>query len=350
MTGPSWLLYGANGYTGALLAELAAARGDKPILAGRSEGKLRPLAERLGLPWRAVALDDATRLDEALREVRAVVHCAGPFSSTSAPMVSACLRAGAHYLDVTGEIDVFEAVFARHQEAIARGVALIPGVGFDVVPSDCLAAHLHQRLPSAKTLELAFAPLGGPSPGTLKTSLEAIPKGGQVRRGGLLVRVPGAHEVRTIAFADKPRTAMAIPWGDVSTAYRSTGIPDITVYMAASRGMISMAKMARIIGPILAAPAVLGFLQRQIDRRVPGPTPAARARGRTELWGRVADGERSATATMTTPEGYTLTAEAALASVRRVLAQAKPGAQTPSQAFGVRFAQSLPGVTLRDLP
>src|SRR3954465_1094021 len=214
-----FLIYGANGYTGRLVAELAKQRGQAPVLAGRSADKVRPLAEELGLPWRAFPLE---RPD--LRDVRLVLHCAGPFSATSRPMVDACLAARAHYLDITGEIDVFEAVLDRDGEARRQDVVLLPGTGFDVVPSDCLAALLKQRLPSATKLELAFAPLGKSSPGTLKTSIESLPRGGMVRRGGKLVRVPPAHEVREIDFADKRRLAMSIPWGDVATAWRSTRI------------------------------------------------------------------------------------------------------------------------------
>ena len=198
----TWMVYGANGYTGQLIAEVAKERGEMPVLAGRSADKVRALAGKLGLPWRAFDLE---RPD--LRDVSLVLHCAGPFSATSRPMIDACLSARAHYLDITGEVEVFEAAFERDAEARGRGVVLLPGVGFDVVPSDCLAALLARELPSATRLELAFAPLGRASPGTLKTSIEALPRGGLVRRGGKLVRVPAAYEVREIPFADKRRTA-----------------------------------------------------------------------------------------------------------------------------------------------
>jgi saccharopine dehydrogenase (NAD+, L-lysine-forming) len=336
----AWMIYGANGYTGQLIAELAKERGDAPLLAGRSEEKVRPLAEKLALPWRAFPLD---RPD--LRDVALVLHCAGPFSATSRPMVDACLQARAHYLDITGEIPVFESVFARDAEARARGVVLLPGTGFDVVPSDCLAALLKRKLPTATRLELAFAPSGRSSPGTLKTSIEALPQGGVVRRGGKLVPVPPAHEVREISFADKRRSAMAIPWGDVASAFRSTGIPDITVFMAAKPRVIRAARLTRFTAPLLALPFVQQFLKAGIERNVRGPDRDDRARGSVQLWGRASDGARSVEMTMTVPEGYTLTADAALECVRHVLSGAvAPGAWTPAQAFGPDFAASLPGV------
>lgn len=339
-----WIIYGASGYTGQLVAELAAARGHKPILAGRSADKVRPLAERLSLPFRVFALD---RPD--LRGAGLVLHCAGPFSRTSRPMVDACLAAGAHYLDVTGEVEVFESVLAREEEARKRGVVILPGTGFDVVPSDCLAARLKQDLPTAVELLLAFAPRGRSSPGTLKTSIEALPKGGLVRRDGKLRRVPAAHEVRSIPFADRTRLAMSIPWGDVATAYRSTGIPDITVFMAARPAAVRAARLSRLLAPVLGLGPVQRFLQRRIERQVRGPSAAERASGSVQLWGRVADAGHALQRTMQVPEGYSFTAEAALACALRVgSGLVAPGAWTPSLAFGADFVLGLPGVRMSE--
>jgi len=338
----AWMIYGANGFTGEILARLAKARGHAPVLAGRSADKVRPLAEQLGLPWRAFGLEKPDLADTQL-----VLHCAGPFSRTSRPMVDACLAARAHYLDITGEVEVFESVFARDAEARDRGVVLLPGTGFDVVPSDCLAATLKERLPSATSLELAFAPRGRPSRGTLKTMVEGLPRGGLVRRGGKLVKVPAAHLVRQIPFGDKPRLTMSIPWGDVSTAYHSTGIPDITVYIATKPASIASAKASRWLGPILGLRPVQAFLEARVEARGAGPGEAERATGSVQLWGKVSDGARSVEETMQVPEGYDFTAEAALACALRVLAgEVRPGFWTPSRAFGAAFAASLPGVRM----
>jgi short subunit dehydrogenase-like uncharacterized protein len=336
------LIYGANGYTGQLIARKAKERGARPILAGRSAEKLRPIAEELGLPMRAFDL----RAPD-LSDVTLVLHCAGPFSATSRPMVDACLKAGAHYLDVTGEAEVFEAVLARDREAKERNVALLPGVGFDVVPSDCLAALLKERLPAATQLELAFAPLGKSSPGTMKTSIESLPKGGLVRRGGKLQRVPGAYLVREVPFADRTRTCMSVPWGDVATAWRSTAIPDITVYMAAKPALIRAAKLMRFAGPLLGLPFVQDFMKSQVERKVRGPDEGARAAGRAQFWGRVQAGSEAISMTMEVPDGYSLTADSAVECALRVLGgKVTPGAWTPSLAFGADFVTTLAGVRL----
>jgi short subunit dehydrogenase-like uncharacterized protein len=334
-----WLIYGANGYTGALIAREAVRRGHRPILAGRDAAKLEPLARELGCDVRAFGLDDID-----LAGVDLVLHCAGPFTITSAPMVDACLRAGAHYVDITGEIPVFEAILSRDAEAKARGVTLLPGAGFDVVPTDCLAAMLAERLPDATELLLAFYPKGSAlSRGTTRTMIESIGDAGAIRRDGRIVRVPPAYDVRTIPFSCGERTAMTIPWGDVSTAFHTTGIPNIRVYLAASPKAIARARWLRRLLPLLSPKPVRRLLQRLAAPRG-GPDERQRAAGRVYLWGAVSNGAESRSMTMTTPEGYAFTIVSATNAVERILAGVPAGAFTPAKLFGAELVSTVPGV------
>lgn len=346
-----WLLYGANGYTGRLIATEAKERGLAPILAGRREQAVRPLAEELGLECRVFRLDDRVGLARGIADVDAVLLAGGPFSETSAPVVEACLAQGVHYLDITGEIPVFEAIFARNEEARDRGVALLPGVGFDVVPSDCLAASLAQALPSADRLVLAFAAPGGrPSPGTVRTMIEGLGRGGAIRRDGRIVRVPLSWREAEIPFADRPRRAVSAPWGDVSTAFHSTGIPNIVLMMAVPRPALAGLKLLQPFAPLLRLGPARGLAQRAADRFAEGPDEEARLTGRAQLWGRASDpGGARVEGTATTPEGYRFTAVAAVECARRVSSEpgAFRGALTPSMAFGSRFLTALPGCDLR---
>jgi short subunit dehydrogenase-like uncharacterized protein len=335
-----FLIYGANGYTGQLIAREAVRRGHRPMLGGRNAEKLAPLAKELGLEARAFPLDRPQ-----LEGIDAVLHCAGPFVHTSAPMVRACINAGAHYLDITGEIAVFESVMSMTDDAERAGVTLIPGVGFDVVPTDCLGAMLAARLPGATELELAFYSPGAEiSRGTLKTMIESIGDGGAIRRDGKIVRVPPAWEAKEIAFSAGSRMAMTIPWGDVSTAFHTTGIPNIRVYTAASPKSIARMRRVRPFLPLLGITPIKRLLQAFANRRS-GPDEARRASGRTYLWGRVSDGKREVTMTMTTPEGYAFTVISALTAVEQLLASPKrPGSFTPAKFFGAEFVTTLPGV------
>ncbi len=335
-----WMIYGANGYSGELIARESVRRGMKPVLAGRDRKTIETLAGELGLESRVFDL-----AEPKLDGVHLVLHCAGPFVHTSRPMVDACLQAGVHYLDITGEISVFEEIFARDEDAKRRGVTLLPGVGFDVVPTDCLAAGLHEALPDAVELLLAFRMRGGAvSRGTMKTMIEGIGDGGAIRRDGAIVRVPHAFDAREIPFASGSRMAMTIPWGDIATAWRTTGIPNIRVYSAQSpRSIVRTRRLARL-APILAIGPVKKLLQSIASRRA-GPDEAMRAAGRVDLWGMVRNQSGAEVSrTLSTPEGYRFTMLSAIAAVERVLAGTRPGAWTPATLFDSSFVTTIEGV------
>ena len=260
-------------------------RGHRPILAGRSREKLDPLGQRLGLEVVAVDLKDWSALRTEVSRVSAVVHAAGPFVHTAEPMRRACLEAGAHYLDITGEIAVFQGSFALDKEAKKRNVAIISGVGFDVVPTDCLSKYVADKLPGAKELEIAFAALGGQtSAGTTKSMLEHAPHGNFVRRAGKLVRVPYGKGAKRVRFSQREAWAMPIPWGDLETAFRTTGIPNITTYIAVSSRVGKTMSLAWPVanaavwagGRVLARKSILDRAQALVERRVKGPDEAMR--------------------------------------------------------------------------
>lgn len=345
---PDWMIYGANGYTGRLIAAAAARAGLNPILAGRNESAMVELASGLGLRPSTLGLDDSHRLRDAIQGCRLVLHCAGPFSATAKPMIDACLAEGVHYLDITGEIPVFALAHRYSEQARHEDVLLIPGVGFDVVPSDCLAARLVEAMPAATHLRLAFDAAGGPSPGTAKTASEGFGRGGCIRRDGKLTQVPPAWKTLKVPFAHGERQTVTIPWGDVFTAWVSTGVPNIEVYMAMPPKRIAQMKRLRFFGPLMRTGPVQKFMKKRIEQKVKGPSDALREQTRSQLWGEAvsADGRR-VSATMTTPNGYDLTRDAALAVVRHVLEnEVEGGYFTPSLLLGSGFAESLPGVSI----
>jgi short subunit dehydrogenase-like uncharacterized protein len=338
------MLYGASGYTGHLIAEEAVRRGHRPVLAGRSREKLAPLAERLGLELAVIGLDDVRGLVAAMEGLPLVLHAAGPFVHTSEAMVQACLAAGAHYLDITGEIPVFENTFHHDAEARARGICLMSGVGFDVVPTDCLALYVAQRVPGAHELDLAIFQAQA-SAGTAKSALGQLPSGGRVRRGGALQPWPMGKGLRRVRFADAERTVAPVPWGDLVTAWHTTGIPNITTYMALPR---AVGRAIRLTYPLLkrmlSVDAVRHGAERIIEARLHGPDETARTELRSHSWAeaRAADGRRTQ-AWLDLPEGYTFTAAAAVRAAEEVLARKLVGAHTPAKAFGADFVLSIPG-------
>jgi short subunit dehydrogenase-like uncharacterized protein len=344
-----WMIYGANGYTGRRIAEEAVARGGRPILAGRNVREIGSLAERWGCPSRVFALEDRRQAVEQLQGVPAVLHCAGPFSATGEPMMNACLEAGVNYLDITGEIAVIEAAAARQDRALQAGVSLLPAVGFDVVPSDCLAAMLAERVPEARQLQLAFTIGSRIGPGTARTMLEGLAGGGRARVAGRVVPVPLAWKTMAVPFRHGIRPAATIPWGDVASAWYTTGIPNIEVYAAMPQWQITLLRRLRSVFALLRVPGVrrpLRYVLRQSLTRRGYLGPES---GRASLWGRASDGrDHVVEATLETPEAYRLTVLTALAAVEQVLARGvPPGFWTPARAFGPQFIMTIPENDLR---
>ena len=335
------LIYGCTGYTGWLVAEEA--RGTDAILAGRNAEKVRTVAGD-----RPMRVFEATVPD--LTGVKVVLNCAGPFTRMAGPLVDACIRERVHYVDITGEIGVFAGVHARDAEARAAGVMLLPGAGFDVVPTDCLALHLKQRLPSATRLTLAIAGSGGISHGTMTSMLDNLATPDGQRIDGKLVFGKGFAQRRVDYGDGKERIAVRIPWGDLYTAYVTTGIPTISTWAAMSPALARAMWWSRFLLPLLETKLVRGILQARVDAMPEGPTEEQRHRGWSRIWGEVEDdaGGR-ASARLVTPEGYLLTSRTAVEIARRALAGDAPaGFQTPGTAYGADFVLGFAGVRRND--
>ena len=343
----NFLIYGSYGYTGQLIVEHAVREGLRPLLAGRNEKKLQEQAERYKLAYRAFPLKDTARLDSALQQAEAVLHCAGPFVHTFRQMAEACLRTKRHYVDISGEIVGFEALARMDGQAKAAGIMLLPGAGFDVVPSDCLAAHLKRRLPTATHLRLFVRGVGaGVSPGTAKSAIENMHRQGMIRRDGRLVQVPPAWNVRETDFGRGYTKVVSVGWGDVSTAYYSTGIPNIETYFAFPARMISLMRSMRVLGPLVYNRPAKSILKSLVNLFVKGPAEDGRRKVSAIFMGEVTDPNRGrAVSRLTTPEGYTCTALTTVEIIKRVLnGERKAGFQTPSLAYGSDFILQFPGV------
>lgn len=353
------VIYGAYGYTGKLIVDQAVKAGLQPRLAGRDANKLKLLGDETGLQWTACDIDDSHALQQLLEPATLVLHCAGPFHRTVKQMADACIATGTHYLDITGEIEVFEYLAGRSEEARAAGVMLLPGVGFDVVPTDCMAAHLKSRLPDAKELILAFSGGGGISRGTLLTMIDNLGEPGAIRKNGKITPVPTAYDVIDVNFgpqameeSGREKTAcMTIPWGDVSTAFHTTGIPDIRVYTAVPAKTIRNMRLTRYLGWLLRREVIRNLARNKVKSGKPGPSGSSRDASKTFVWGRASnDDGHIVEARMVGPNGYAFTAMSAVAAAKRVLGNdVTPGFRTPAMQFGANFVLTL-GVEREDLP
>jgi short subunit dehydrogenase-like uncharacterized protein len=345
------LLYGAYGYTGRLVADLAAARSLDVVLAGRNRDALAGLGDRLGLATRVVGLDDARQLSEALKDIACVVHLAGPFTATSAPMLSACLATHTSYVDITGEIEVFEAIWRRNAEIRRAGITVVPGAGFDVVPTDCLAGYVAGKLERPASLVIALSGLDSASQGTLRTAIRQVSKPVLCRRAGAIVALED-RSPRWIDFGSGDEPCVPISWGDVATAFHSTGVGSITVYFRRTGLLRSADTLGKLFGPLLRSRLGQRALAAIVRSFPDGPSQTERMSHRGMIWADAMDSSgRSVRASLSTPDPYDFAANSALEISSRIISlPVALGLATPFQAFGADFVLGLPGCSRRDIP
>jgi short subunit dehydrogenase-like uncharacterized protein len=360
-----FLLYGAYGYTGDLIArysvpgphnpltDLLGKFNLQPVLAGRREEPLKQLADKLALPYKVIDLNDEAVLVAALQEVKVVLHAAGPYDFTAKQMIDGCLKTGTHYIDLNGDMDVFQMLYGYNEKAIEVGIMIMPGVGFDVVPTDCTSLKLKKLLPDADSLKIAFAtPGGGMSKGTAVTTGLKLGQPGAVRKAGKIVPEPVGKNGKWIKFfrgkgkKDKKMFVMSIPWGDVFTAYHTTGIPDIETFAGISPIAFPFVKIQNIFNWLLREPFIQRFITKRMHKGASGPGDEQRAKASAVVWGQATNSSgKTATVRLNCPEAYTLTAYTSIIITQKILmGQFKPGYQTPAGVYGEDLVLEAPGV------
>lgn len=346
------IVYGSYGYTGRLIVKECITRGLKVILSGRNAERLKRQSEESGFPFEVVDMKDSAALKNLLTKGKLVIHCGGPFKFTARTMVEMCLLTQTHYTDISGEYQVFEILSGFDRQAKEADITVLPGTGFDVVPSDCLALYLKKKLPSATKLQLAFTMSGdGLSRGTSKTMVQGLGEGSVVRKNGKITNLPLGEQIIEVNFGSFKKICLNIPWGDVSTAWWSTRIPDIEVYAAVNSKSIFLVKVSRYFNWILRRKWLKDLLLKRIDGKSDGPTTEKIHTSRSFLWGRVTDPSGgSATATIETLSGYLLTSKASVLIAERILrGEDHPGYQTPASAYGPDLILAIDGTLRSDL-
>ena len=345
------MIYGATGYTGRLIAAHAANSRCSPVVAGRTADRVRALAAEFGIPGRTVALDETKRFDEALEDVDVLVNAASPFAQTARPLIEACLRTRTHYLDVTGELPVFQDASRYDEPARKRGVMIMPGAGLGIVASDCLAAHVAASIPKPKYLRIGLLRPAMFSRGTFRSALGLSNSQVTIRRNGNLVSLPAARLQRAFDYGEGMRESVAVSWPDVFTAYFSTGIRNIETYLAADFASRAFYQF----GSVMADTLRLAPVQRVLDvatRAWPeGPSAEQRQSDKCVIVAEAEDSwRRRVSARLETPDGYSFTAEATTAIARHILRGSFiPGFHTPAQVYGADFVLTLKGTRREQL-
>ncbi len=334
------MIYGANGYSAQLIIEELLKRGIRPILAGRNEVTIRKLAKNYSCDYKIFDLSDDSKSIEALTGIHTVLNCAGPFKYTAKDMIDYCLQTGTNYLDITGEMPALAYAFGNDRIAKEKGIVILPSVGFDIIPTDCLAKRLSEQMPGAINLKLGFLNINGKiSRGTLLTTLEFLGGTGRIRRNGQMIESPIGQYTVKVKKGNFSFTGISIPWGDVFTSFISTGIPNVEVYMGLPKIVFIFKNILLLFTKLLRIPFIKNVVGNYINKNVTGPNKKERDSTITFVWGRVENGKGEMKEEVyQVMEGYNMTAVGGAESAIRVLNnEVKPGAYTPSLAFGSSY-------------
>ncbi|WP_223570863.1 saccharopine dehydrogenase family protein [Pseudomonas sp. BF-R-26] len=320
------MIYGATGYTGRMAAEHAKALGLDVVIAGRTAEKLESLAEQLDVSYRVFSLDALGA--EALEGVGVLLNFAGPFAQTAQHLMLACIKAGVDYLDITAEINVYRLAERLGAQAAEAGVMLLPGVGWDVVPTDCLAMHVARRVQNPQALSVVLQVAGSMSRGSAMSVSEIIGAGLMARVNGLLVATPDAQP-RHFDFGQGPVLCAPLSFGDLVTGWRSTAIPNIAMFV-------------HIVGE--------AFPEGDLSQLPDGPGIQERDRHRARAVAEVVGADGTVVrSVIETVNGYSYTPLAAVEAACRVLGgDRRPGFETPARVFGLEFAETIAGTTITD--
>lgn len=342
MNDDRWMIYGATGRSGQLIARRAVSQGLRPILAGRNRSAIRKFAEELNLSWRAFEVDDKKAFKAEVSKVKLLVNAAGPFMSSSVLIAEACLAAHTNYFDLNNEIPFLVAAYTLDIEAKEKRLTLLPGLAFSPAASNCLVKHMHTLLPDADTVDIALKPfMRSQTIGANLTILEGVAGGAFRRRGGVLEKYWIDKHLAQVSLPNGIHRLMPAALGDLEAAYRCTNIPNITTH---------------VVADILSVPGSPNDLQDSpisLELPRPGNGNGASKNGQSLVWARMSKiGRRSLEGWLNLGEGYDFTAAAVVAGVSRLLAgqEVSTGAHTPATALGADFILNLPDVERQIMP
>lgn len=326
-----FMIYGASGYTGGMVAEHAASAGLGLVLAGRPQNlaALETLARRLGAEVRLFSLDDTEAIGSNLEDIAVVLNAAGPFLNTAKLLMSAAIRAGVHYLDFSAELNTYREALDLDAQARAVGVMLLPGSGGSVALLGSLAGHAVARVENPQKISIALQVAGTMSKGSVTSAGQTIvTETFHFVDGELVERSP--EEVRNFDFGKGPQSAFPVTLPDLLTIHQATGVPNIETFVHITAGAFPTGEAKEL--PI-------------------GPSADERAANRYHAAVEVINADGTvARSVLDTVNGYTFTAMAAAEAGRRVLAgEFRPGFQTPARLFGYGFAETIADTRISDI-
>ena len=337
------MVYGATGFSGAALSGRLAGAGHNLVVAGRHQGRVRGLAQSLGVSQRTFSLNDPADVQGGLAGVEVLINAAGPFQATARALIEGCLRTGTHYLDLSGEWPVFAMAQHLGPAALAAGVMIMPGVGFSIVVSDCLMAQAARQVPEATLLRVAGSQPALMSRGSVRSVLGLIAGSVLVRRDGVLHHLAVGRRRARFNYGGGLRDSIPASLPEVITGQQTTGVANIEVYLEAPMAFDLACRAGAVAAGLLGERALRDTLAPLSAGWPERPSAAAQQRAFNSVVVEAVDPWRRVTRFgMFTGDGYGVTTTTAHAIIEHVLAgQRPPGFQTPAGVYGADFVTDL---------
>ena len=324
------LIYGAAGYTGKIIAARAKELGLDFEIAGREQDKIQDLSSELEVAYHVFTVEDENGWKTALADKKVLINAAGPFKFTAVQAMTACLRSGVHYLDISAELDTYQLAESMDMKAKEANIQLIAGAGL-FVSYDALAVYVAGKVTNPQKLSVGFRHFGGFSRGSVISSKNIADLGILIRKDNEIIVNPHAGP-KVFRFVDRKEECLPTPLGGIVLSYRSTKIPNIEEFFS------------------LKLPAA-GLPDLNPETLPDGPTAEERGAGRNGLAAEVV-GENGELfrAAVDAPSGYTLTPLSVVAVANRILNNDfKIGYQSPGSAYGISILSDIPDTRLIDI-
>ncbi|QJR82863.1 hypothetical protein CA267_013400 [Alteromonas pelagimontana] len=320
------MIYGAYGYTGAMITEQLSILGQNIIVAGRDESKLNVIKEKFNVPSKVFSLGSEHELARILKDIDIIINCAGPFNRTVRPLMRAAIKNNTHYLDISAELDSYYLAEALDEEAKAAGVLLMPGCGGSVAMIGCLTAFAKKQMPNPVEARVALHVSGSMSRGSAISASDYLTPTLIVRHAHELTETEDSV-TRTFNFGKGMVDCVPVSLPEVITLWAQNRIADISTY-------VHVSGEAFPTGDLSSLPA--------------GPTEQERENNRYQAAVQLTDVDGNEVhAMLDTLNGYSVTPRAAALAVKNIAnGNVKAGFRTPSEMFGSSFILNIPTTTM----
>lgn len=226
-----WLIYG----TGRMAFELsrrARSAGLNVTVAGRNVQRGEAIAYKHGSTFMELALDRPHGTPISLERFKGIINTAGPFSTSTGPILDLCLRHGLSYVDLSNEHRTHRTVWAASAQAQKVGAVFVPGAGFGTLAAETLAREAAKGSEAIQEFFIVLPRRNGTAStsGVRNSTAQILASTPAEVCDGEIRDLPPTRGIRRVSLPDGPATTFPIRNGDLEALSRVPGLGNVRVY------------------------------------------------------------------------------------------------------------------------